>query len=309
MSKRSAAAAVVGVLLLAGCGAADEPDGDGGAPLRIVATTGMIADAAESVGGDRVEVEALMGPGVDPHLYRASEGDVQRLSEADLVLFNGLHLEAKLADVLERLDEKAEAVTDGIPRSRLLSPPEFEGQFDPHVWFDVQLWMLVVEHVRDVLSERDPDGADTYRRSAESFLAELSGLDRDARTALATVPEEVRVLVTAHDAFNYFGRAYGLEVRGLQGISTATEAGAADIQQLAEFIAERRIPAIFVETSVSPRGITALREAVRSRGFDVQVGPSLFSDAMGEPGTPEGTYVGMVSHNVRSVVDALTGQA
>jgi manganese/zinc/iron transport system substrate-binding protein len=267
----------------------------------------MVADAAERVGGDRVEVTALMGPGIDPHLYKASEGDVETLVDADLVLYNGLHLEARLADVLERLGERSAAVTDGIPRSELLAPPAFKGQYDPHVWFDVRLWTNVVEHVGAVLAARDPAGAPGYRRRAAAYAHELRALDEWIRGQVARVPAGRRVLVTAHDAFNYFGRRYGFDVRGLQGISTATEAGASDVQHLAEFIARRRIPALFVETSVSPRAVDAVRAAVRSRGFDVRVGDRLFSDAMGDEGTPEGTYPGMVRYNVRAIVSALAG--
>jgi manganese/zinc/iron transport system substrate-binding protein len=294
--------------LLAGCGrvqdeaAAGPPD----LPLRVVATTGMVADAAKRVGGDRVEVTALMGPGIDPHLYKASEGDVEDLVEADLVLFNGLHLEAKLADVLERLDDRSAAITDGIPRSRLLSPPAFKGQHDPHVWFDVAMWALAVEQTGKVLAEADPAGAAGYRRRAAAYAAELRRVDTWAEDELARIPEDRRVLVTAHDAFGYFGRRYGIDVRGLQGISTATEAGAQDVQQLSRFIAERRIPALFVESSVSPRAIDAVRAAVRSRGFDVGVGDPLYSDAMGDPGTAEGTYPGMIRHNVRAIVEGLS---
>jgi manganese/zinc/iron transport system substrate-binding protein len=275
-------------------------------PLRIVATTGIVADVAREVGGEHVRVDALMGPGVDPHLYKASEGDVGLLVDADLVLFNGLHLEAKLGEVLERLDDRAEAVTDTIPRSRLLAPPEFDGQYDPHVWFDARLWAIVVEHVGELLAGRDPAHAAAYRASARRYAAELRTLDGWIRAQARTVPASRRVLITAHDAFNYFGRAYGFEVRGLQGISTASEAGSQDVQRLAELIAERRIPAIFVETSVSPRAVDAVRAAVRSRGFDVRRGRPLFSDALGDPDTPEGSYVGMMRHNVRAIVEGLS---
>jgi manganese/zinc/iron transport system substrate-binding protein len=214
-----------------------------------------------------------------------------------------------MADVLERIADQrhTQAVTDAIPRSRLLSPPQFRGQHDPHVWFDVRLWMLAVEQIRDTLSELDPGSRELYRANAAAYLEELEELDRYVRDQAARVPRERRVVITAHDAFSYFGEAYGFEVRGLQGISTASEAGAGDVQALARFIAERRIPALFVESSVSPRTISAVREAVRSRGFDVEIGGSLFSDAMGDEGTPEGTYVGMVRHNVDTIVTGLLG--
>jgi manganese/zinc/iron transport system substrate-binding protein len=278
-------------------------------PIAVVTTIGMIADAAERVGGERVSVDGLMGPGIDPHLYKASEGDLRRLERADLILYAGLHLEAKMADVLERIADQrpTQAVTETIPRSQLLSPAQFQGQYDPHVWFDVRLWMRAVEQIRDTLTELDPESGELYRANAAAYLTELEELDRYVREQVARVPPERRVVITAHDAFGYFGEAYGFDVRGLQGISTASEAGAGDVQALADFIAERRIPAIFVESSVSPRTISAVREAVRSRGFEVEVGGSLFSDAMGDEGTPEGTYIGMVRHNVDTIVAGLLG--
>jgi manganese/zinc/iron transport system substrate-binding protein len=275
--------------------------------IKIVATTSMVTDLVNRVGGPRVDVTGLMGPGVDPHLYKASEGDVIALADADAVFYSGLHLEAKLADVFERMGDRARtfAVTDGIDPRRLLTPPAFKGAHDPHVWFDVRLWRLALAQVRDDLGSLDRVNAPLYRRNAARYDRELQELDRWVRANAARVPSDKRVVVTAHDAFNYFGRAYGFEVRGLQGISTASEAGTADVRGLADFIAERRIPAIFVESSVSPRTIEAVREAVRSRGWDVTIGGSLFSDAMGDPGTPEGTYPGMVRHNVDAIVTAL----
>jgi len=244
--------------------------------LDVVATTTMVADLVRNVGGPHVAVASLMGPGVDPHLYRAKAGDVERLSGADIVFFNGLHLEAKLAEVLERLGERRRviAVTDGIDRARLLAPPEFSGAWDPHVWFDVTLWSECVASVADALAQADPEHAPAYAESAESYRTRLAELDGYVRRRAAEIPERQRVLVTAHDAFNYFGRAYGFEVRGLQGISTAAEAGTGDVQTLAAFVAERR-------------------------------GGQLFSDALGDPGTVPGTYEGMVRHNVDAIVDAL----
>ena len=278
-----------------------------GRPVRVVTTTGMIADIARNVGGTRVQVRALMGPGVDPHLYKASEGDVRKLSSADVIFYNGLHLEAKLGEVLARMRElrAAVAVSDAIDHDRLLAPAEFAGAYDPHIWFDVSFWMQATERVRETLSVIDSAHAAEYWANAERYLGELRALEAYIRAQAARVPPERRVVITAHDAFNYFGRAYGFEVRGLQGISTATEAGTADVQALAEFIAARRIPAIFVESSVSPRAIEAVRAAVRARGFDVQIGGQLFSDALGTADRPEGTYVGMVRHNIDTIVAGL----
>lgn len=304
---RIAMVAAVAVLGAAGCGEGGESRSDG--RLRVVATTGMIADAARVVGGDAVEVVGLMGPGVDPHLYKARESDVRRLAEADVILYHGLHLEARMADVLERISGRVRtvAVAGGVSPSRLLSPPEFSGAPDPHVWFDVRLWMEVVETIRDALVEADPGNADAYRSNAASYLAELEGLDAWVRDRIGAVPPERRVLVTAHDAFNYFGRAYGVEVRGLQGINTASEAGAADVQRLADYIVERGIPAIFVESSISPRTLEAVRAAVAARGHAVAIGGTLYSDALGGPGSGAETYVGMVRHNVETIVRALGG--
>ena len=297
-------------LFVSGCGqpvAATERPDVSGRKLRVVTTTSMVTDLVENVAGERADVSGLMGPGIDPHVYKASEGDVMTLAEADVIFYNGLHLEAKMADVLERIEGHIETVpvTAGIPREELLGSPQFAGAYDPHVWFDVRLWMEAARQVRDSLVELDPAHAEVYRENARAYLAELEDLDRDVRELVERVPRERRVLITAHDAFNYFGQAYGFEVRGLQGISTAAEAGAADVQALADFIAERRIPAIFVESSVPQQTIRAVEEAVRSRGFDVEIGGQLYSDAMGDAGTPEGTYPGMVRHNVETIVTAL----
>ena len=290
-----------------GCDPKEQPDTSGTGKYRVVATIGMITDIVRNVGGSRVEVIGLMGPGVDPHLYKPSAGDVQKLNSARIIFYNGLHLESKMADVLGKMsgNTKTVAVTDAVDKSLLLTPPEFEGQYDPHLWFDVTLWMKVVGKVRDALSEFDPDSALAYWSNAERYFAKLAELHEYVKTQAERVPSEQRVLVTAHDAFNYFGNAYGFEVRGLQGISTATEAGIADVQELATFIAERRIPAIFVESSVSPRSLEAVKAAVKSKGFNVEIGGELFSDAMGSEGTPEGTYIGMVRHNIDAIVNAL----
>jgi manganese/zinc/iron transport system substrate-binding protein len=311
-------AALVAALLMAafltGCGpvgsrAAGAAADVSGRKLRVVTTTGMIADIAANVGGDRVEVTSLMGPGVDPHLYKASEGDVLRLGRADVIFYNGLHLEAKMAEVIERMSDRTmvAAVTEGVDRAELLRPAAFEGQYDPHVWFDVGMWMQATEAVRDTLATRDPDHADTYRANAERYLAELSALDAYVRERAATVPPEQRVVITAHDAFNYFGRAYGFDVRGLQGISTAAEAGTADVRELADFIADRKIRALFIESSVPVRNVEAVQAAVRARGWEVVIGGELYSDAMGTAGTPDGTYQGMVRHNIDTIADALLG--
>lgn len=305
------------LLLLTGSfvGCSPENGGADGAlsnrTIRIVATTGMVADAVKSVGGERVEVTSLMGPGVDPHLYKASEGDVTRMAEADAIFYNGLHLEGKLTEVFEQMKRRkvrTVAVAGGIDSSLLLSPPEFEGAKDPHIWFDVNLWMKAVEIIRDSLVDLDPTHGETYEAQSTAYLEELTALHQYVLDEAVKIPEAQRVLITAHDAFNYFGRAYGFEVRGLQGISTAAEAGTGDVQNLVAFIAKRKIPAMFVESSVPKRSIEAVQAAVRARGFEVNIGGELFSDAMGSSGSPEGTYQGMVRHNIDTIKTALAGR-
>jgi manganese/zinc/iron transport system substrate-binding protein len=296
-------------LFLAGCGGGSTDEGPDADRLAVVATTGQVGDLVARVGEGRVAVTALMGPGVDPHLYKASAGDVDRLGRARVIFYHGLHLEAKMAEVLERLGARqpVHAVADAIPADELIAAEGFSGVHDPHVWFDVSLWKRALAAVRDALVAEDPDHADLYRRNAATYADELDELHAWVKEQVATIPERKRVLVTAHDAFGYLGRAYGLEVRGLQGISTATEAGTGDVQDLAAFIAEREIPALFVESSVSPRAIDAVKAAVQARGWDVRVGGELYSDAMGDAGTPEGTYLGMFRHNVTTLVAALKG--
>ncbi len=279
-------------------------------PVRVVTTVNFITDLVQQIGGNRVRVEGLMGSGVDPHLYKASAGDVRRLQQAHLVFYAGLHLEGKMVELLERLP-KAIAVTDAIPRERLIRPPGgFQGQYtyDPHVWFDVTLWQFTVGRVREALSRVDPAGSAYYRANAEAYSKRLAQLDAFIRQQIAQVPPQQRVLITAHDAFAYLGRRYGLEVRGLQGLSTVSEAGTRDVQALADFIVERKIRAIFVESSVPRRPIEAVVAAVQARGWKVVIGGELFSDAAGNPGTPQGTYVGMMEHNIRTIVNGLLGR-
>jgi manganese/zinc/iron transport system substrate-binding protein len=277
--------------------------GDG--PIEVVSTTGMVAEVVERVGGERVRVSALMGAGVDPHLYKPSPGDISALSKADAIFFSGLHLEGKMGDVLERLgrSKPAVAVAEGIEPDRLI---DLEGgQVDPHVWFDVALWSETIEVVREAMTIFDPSSADAYARNAEAYRLELADLDEEVRSRIAEIPEHRRVLVTAHDAFGYFGRAYDVEVRGIQGISTESEAGVREINELVDELVDRRIPAVFVESSVSDRNVRALVEGCEARGHRMRIGGQLYSDAMGAAGTPEGTYPGMVRHNVGTIAEAL----
>ena len=314
-----AALAAATVVALAGCGAAGERVEDGGstggedAVLSVAATTNFIADTVRAVGGDRVAVTGLMGPGVDPHLYKASAGDVTTLRDADAVFYGGLFLEGKMAEVLDELSEQVPtvAVSEAIPEEELLDPPAGaapEEEHDPHVWFDPSLWAHSVEAIRDQLSELDPEGAAEYERNADALLAEMDDLQRAGEERLGAIPERQRVLITSHDAFEYFGRAFGLDVHAIQGLSTADEATTADIDRIADLVAERDVPAVFVESSVPRQTIEAVVAAVRDRGGDVEIGGELYSDAAGEIGTPEGTYVGMVEANIDTVADGLSGR-
>ena len=295
------------LLLLSGCAPSRSADRVEGQPLRVLATTGMVADAARVIGADAVEITALMGPGVDPHLYKASERDVRALAEADLVLYNGLHLEGKMAELFTRLAKSRHVVpvAAAIPESLLRHPSEFAGHPDPHVWFDVAMWSHAVERVRDALSEASPGQREAFASRASAYLDTLRVLDAWTRGEMALIPERQRVLVTAHDAFGYFGRAYGVEVVGLQGISTVSEFGLADVRRLVDLIVSRGVKAVFVESSVPRRSIEAVAEGCRARGHDVAIGGTLYSDALGADGTPEGTYVGMFRTNVRTIVGAL----
>ncbi|MFA5506274.1 MAG: zinc ABC transporter substrate-binding protein [Vulcanimicrobiota bacterium] len=301
------------LLTLAGC-SKEQPAGQTphqSTGYQIVATTGMVADIVRNVVGDKAHVTGIIGEGVDPHLYKPTRADVARLTEADAIFYSGLLLEGKMTEVLEKLadDKPVHAVTASIDQEFLLEPPEFEGHPDPHLWMDVEGWMKAVEVVQQALSEYDPANSEQYRENAETYLEQLRNLDQYARDSFATIPEESRVLVTAHDAFNYLGRAYEIEVMGIQGISTESEAGLGDLNKLVDTIVQRKISAVFVETSVADKNVKALIEGARSRGFEVKVGGELFSDAMGEPGTYEGTYLGMIDHNVTTIVRALGGQA
>jgi manganese/zinc/iron transport system substrate-binding protein len=302
----------VALLLLAfggaGCaGGSNEESARREGPLRVTATTGMVADAARIVGGAHAEVTGLMGPGVDPHLFKASQGDMAALGGADLILYNGLLLEGKMGDLLVRMSRERPTfpVSEYVPDSLLREPPEFLGHYDPHIWFDVSLWSRAVARVRDAYVEIDPAHRTDYEANAAAYLDSLAVLHDWVGERIGTIPEEGRVLVTAHDAFGYFGRAYGIDVVGLQGISTVSEFGLADIRRLVDLITSRRVKAVFVESSVPRRNIDAVVEGCRARGHQVVVGGTLYSDAMGTAGTPEGSYLGMVRANVRLIVEAL----
>lgn len=291
---------------IAGCAKNTESESDG--RLNVVATTTMLADAVKIIGGDRINVQGLMGPGIDPHLYKASAGDVNKMQNAQIIIYNGIHLEGKMAEIFENMERQnkvTKAVAESIAEEKLLETDSGYGSYDPHVWFNVGLWIEVVKEIEDTLSEQDPENADFYQKNADSYVAELEELDKYIDQRVEEVPKDKRVLVTAHDAFGYFGDRYGFEVRGLQGLSTATEAGTADVKNLADYIAENQIPAMFVESSVPPKNIEALKDAVASRGFEVEIGGELFSDSLGNPESEVGTYTGTVKHNIDTIVNAL----
>ncbi|PMR68522.1 metal ABC transporter solute-binding protein, Zn/Mn family [Halomonas heilongjiangensis] len=278
--------------------------------LQLVATTGMIADVLRQVGGEQVEVRGLMGEGVDPHLYRQTRSDVTAMTRAEAVFWNGLYLEAQLEEFLGRLGQRKPvfAVGEAVPVEERLADEEYPDQSDPHVWMDPGRWRHVVLAIRDALSELAPEHAEAFAQRADDYLEELEALDAYAREVLTSVPEEARVLVTAHDAFGYFGDAYGFEVLGIQGFSTESEAGLARIESMVNVLVEREIGAIFVESSVSDRNIRALIEGAAAKGHEVRIGGELFSDAMGGRGTYEGTWLGMIDHNVSLIAHSLGGE-
>ena len=281
-------------------------------PYRVTATTGMVADIVRQVAGDRGEVSSIIGEGVDPHLYVPTRSDVASLIDADIVFYSGLLLEGKMTDTLIKVASSVRpvhSVTELVDESALLAPDEFAGHFDPHLWMDVSGWMQAVDAVTGALAEFDPSAADGYRKRAAGYRAGLAELHDYALRVVGSIPERQRILVTAHDAFNYFGRAYGLEVEGIQGMSTESEAGLDRINRLVDLLVTRQVGAVFVETTIAERNVRALIEGAAARGHTVVVGGELFSDAMGQPGTYEGTYVGMLDHNITTVARALGGEA
>jgi manganese/zinc/iron transport system substrate-binding protein len=301
------AAVWTGLFVLGGL--APQPAAAQQRPVQVVTTTGMIADAARQVGGDLVEVKSLMGPGVDPHAYRQTRTDIAAMIKADLVLWHGLYLEAQMEDFLRDLGRKRRvvAVAESLPKETLVAHDDYADRYDPHVWMDPSRWAGVVNAVRDALISVRPEARATFEANAAAHLKDIAALGEYARTILASVPAASRVLVTAHDAFNYFGKAYDFEVLGIQGISTESEAGLNRMSQLVDTLVERGIGAVFVESSVSDRNIRALIEGAAAKNHTVEIGGELFSDAMGETGTYEGTYIGMIDHNVTTIARALGG--
>lgn len=292
------------VFLILSCTDGHEESGK----LRVVTTTTMLTDLVKNIGGDSVTVEGLMGAGVDPHLYKASEGDVSKLFRADVIFYSGLHLEGKLVDVFEKMksqNKKTISLGESLNKDDLISSRLFASNYDPHVWFNIRFFKQFANKVTEVLSESDPENRAFFKKNNEIYQEKLNALEVEIRDIIATLPKEKRILVTAHDAFNYFGNEYGFEVVGLQGISTATEAGVQDVQRLSDFIIENNVKAIFIESSVPRRTIEALQAAVLSKKHQVAIGGTLYSDALGSEGTEEGTYIGMFKYNVKTIVEAL----
>ncbi|MEC1735428.1 zinc ABC transporter substrate-binding protein [Bacillus mojavensis] len=306
MKKRGLIAALIlACLALSGCGSESSGKSfDQG--LQVTATTSQIADAAEKIGGTHVKVTSLMGPGVDPHLYKASQGDTRKLTSADVVLYSGLHLEGKMEDILRKIGEQnqAAAVAEAIPKSKLISAGKGK-MYDPHVWFSIPLWIYAIDEIEEQFSKAMPEHADDFKKNAKEYKDNLQNLDKWARQEITNIPEKSRVLVTAHDAFAYFGKEYGFKVEGLQGLSTDSDYGLKDVQDLVELLAEKQIKAVFVESSVSEKSINAVVEGAKEKGHSVSIGGQLYSDAMGEKGTKEGTYEGMFRHNINTITEAL----
>ena len=291
------------IIVFASCKSGTEDNGK----IKVVTTTNILADLVSEIGGDNISLQILMGAGVDPHLYKASEGDVSKLYNADIIFYSGLHLEGKLVDIFEKMKGKKHTVSvgDRLPKDQLIASANFGGNYDPHVWFNIQFFKQFAQIVADELSKVDSANAETYAANNKEYQKKLDALEEEVQSIISSLPKEKRIVVTAHDAFNYFGNAYDFQVVGLQGISTATEAGVKDVQELSEFIIENKVKAIFIESSVPKRTIEALQAAVLSKKHNVEIGGSLYSDALGNPGTEEGTYIGMFKYNVNTIVNAL----
>jgi manganese/zinc/iron transport system substrate-binding protein len=293
--------------ILVGCTSNKNDSQGDGQKIRVVATTGMLYDAVINIGKEKVDAEALMGPGVDPHLYKASQGDLNKFRNADLIVYNGIFLEGKMSDILKKLGKQKPvlAAAETIPKDQLLNSNDYEDMFDPHVWFDISKWKIVVREIGSTLGALDTANTLFYQRNTQAYLLKLDSLEMEVKQQIANVPEDKRILVTSHDAFGYFGKAYGFQVKGIQGISTVEDFGLKDIAEIIDLIIANDIRSIFVETSVSNKSVNAVIVGCREKGHDVEIGGTLFSDAMGEFGTTEGTYIGMVSHNVKSIVNGL----
>jgi manganese/zinc/iron transport system substrate-binding protein len=306
--------ATTAVLLTTSCQKSENQAGQGKLqyPYKAGTTVAMIADVVRNVAGDKADVSGIIGEGVDPHLYKPTSSDVKLLQASDIIFYSGLNLEGKMGDVLVRMATSGKpvtAVTETLLEAGKYVMTNGDDHYDPHVWMDVAGWSKAAGVIGKALEKFDPENAALYQKNAANYSAELEKLDAYGKKAFASIPKDRRVLVTAHDAFNYMGRAYNLEVRGIQGISTESEAGLKDINDLVDFLVTRDIPAVFVETSVSQKNVRALIEGAKAKGHEVKIGGELFSDAMGKTGTYEGTYIGMLDHNITTIVRALGGEA
>lgn len=305
-----AAASLAMLVAACGSGASETSDGtdDHEGKVKVVTTIAQIAEPLSVIGGDRFEVRALMGPGVDPHLYQATQSDIRRLEEADVIFYNGLHLEANMLKAFEEMGKQKPviAVAETVPEEKLLR--DEDGAVDPHVWFDIDLWKEALEAAVEQMKATLEDAADELEANKTAYFAELDALKQEALDKMSRIPREQRVLVTAHDAFGYFGRMLDMRVVGLQGLSTEDEVGLTDIEDTIAILEEYRVPAVFVESSINPDKINAVLEGAKKRGLQVRLGGELFSDAMGEAGSPEGTYLGMYRHNVDTIYRALSGE-
>lgn len=305
MTKRWFVGFVFILLLLSACGA-NNTSSDA-KEIRVVSTIAQIADVVENVGGNLVEVESLMGSGVDPHLYNAVQSDIEKLDSADIIFYNGLNLEGQMDEIFKQMNDLKPTIAVGehIDETKLLADPESDKVYDPHIWFDMSIWKDVVQIVADELSNLDPDHEEQFQANADQYLQQLSETELYLEEKITEIPEESRVLVTAHDAFHYFGVRYGFEVVGLQGLSTESDYSVSDLNKIIDLIIDRNIKGVFIESSVSERSIQAVVEGAQEKGHTLQIGGELFSDAMGEEGTEEGTYIGMVKHNIDTIVEAL----
>lgn len=309
--------AILVVVLGIGCQPGEPGSQEGqtrsrGGRIRIVATTGMIKDLVVTIGGDLVNVDGLIGSGVDPHLYKPTVSDVKKLQKAEIIFYNGLKLEGKMGDVLEKVKKGGRpvvAISESLKNLEGYLIDESEGHEDPHIWMDVNGWIAALDVVVETLGNYKPEAKQDFEQSGVQYKAELEALDSYCKDALNSIPQSQRILVTAHDAFNYMARAYGISVRGIQGISTESEAGVREIEELVDFIVDSKIPAVFVESSVSDKNVRALIEGAQARKWEVKIGGQLFSDAMGLEGTYKGTYIGMIDHNVTTIARSLGGQA
>ncbi|MFD2680606.1 metal ABC transporter solute-binding protein, Zn/Mn family [Bacillus seohaeanensis] len=296
----------MGSVIIAGCNTEKTTESNN-EKVVVTTTISQIADAVENIGGEHVEVQSLMGPGIDPHLYKAKQSDIGKLQAADIIFYNGLHLEGKMLEIFEKMDAEKPtyAIADSIPKQQLRKDAADETAMDPHVWFDIDLWKTALVQVTEGLIEIDPNNKEAYEKNAEQYFTKLDELKEYAEAEMAKIPERQKVLVTAHDAFNYFGAKYHLEVMGLQGLSTDSEYGLRDVQNLVDTLVDRNIKAVFVESSISEKSINAVIEGAKDKNHQVEIGGELYSDAMGEEGTEEGTYIGMYKHNVDTIVEAL----